>query len=110
MTKDVFVAIFILTGSALAFTAAIGLLRFPDTLTRMHATTKPQTLGLVLVMVGAIIELNDNIDVGMLVLTALFAFITAPVVGHRLGRVAYQEQRHLDSLISEDELEKPDSD
>jgi hypothetical protein len=32
------------------------------------------------------------------------------VVGHRLGRVAYQEQRHLDSLITEDELEKPDTD
>lgn len=89
---DVVSAVLLLTGSALAVTAAVGLLRFPDTLARMHAATKPQTLGLLLVLAGTAIRLRGNVDVGMLVLAALFQLITAPVIGHRLGRLAYRER------------------
>ena len=69
----------VLGGSTLALTAAIGVVRFPDTLTRMHAATKPQVLGLLLVLVGAAIRLRGNADVGMVILTGLFTLITAPV-------------------------------
>jgi multicomponent Na+:H+ antiporter subunit G len=91
-------AVLVLLGSALALTAAIGVLRFPDTLTRMHAATKPQVLGLLLVLGGATIRLSGNADVGMLVLTAMFTLITAPVVAHRVGQLAYREQRISDEL------------
>ncbi|MGV0798197.1 monovalent cation/H(+) antiporter subunit G, partial [Mycolicibacterium elephantis] len=50
---DVITAVLVLGGSTLALTAAIGIVRFPDTLTRMHSATKPQTLGLLLVLAGA---------------------------------------------------------
>lgn len=93
MITDIVVAVLVLVGSLLALTAAIGVLRFPDTLTRMHATTKPQTFGLLLVLIAAMIRLAGSVDFGMLVLSGLFALITAPVVAHRIGRLAYQEQR-----------------
>ena len=95
---DLLAAILVLAGSALALTAAIGVLRFPDTLTRMHAATKPQVLGLVLVLGGATIRLSGNVDVGMLVLTAMFTLITAPVIAHRVGQLAYREQKVSDEL------------
>ncbi|MCV7217361.1 monovalent cation/H(+) antiporter subunit G [Mycobacterium crocinum] len=95
---DLLAAILVLAGSALALTAAIGVLRFPDTLTRMHAATKPQVLGLVLVLGGATIRLSGNADVGMLVLTAMFTLITAPVIAHRVGQLAYREQKVSDEL------------
>ena len=95
---DPLAAILVLAGSALALTAAIGVLRFPDTLTRMHAATKPQVLGLVLVLGGATIRLSGNVDVGMLVLTAMFTLITAPVIAHRVGQLAYREQKVSDEL------------
>ncbi len=95
---DLLAAMLVLAGSALALTAAIGVLRFPDTLTRMHAATKPQVLGLVLVLIGATIRLRGNVDVGMLVLTAMFTVITAPVIAHRVGQLAYREQRISDEL------------
>ena len=57
-----------LSGSVLALTAAIGVVRFPDTLSRMHAATKPQVLGLLLVLAGAAIRLRGHADVGMLIL------------------------------------------
>ncbi|BBX10169.1 monovalent cation/H(+) antiporter subunit G [Mycolicibacterium aichiense] len=97
-TPDLLAGLLVLAGSALALTAAIGVLRFPDTLTRMHAATKPQVLGLLLVLAGAAIRLSGNADVGMLVLTAMFTLITAPVIAHRVGQLAYREQRVSDGL------------
>ncbi len=101
---DVAAAALVLTGSALALTAAIGVVRFPDTLTRMHAATKPQVLGLLLVLGGAAIRLRDHSDVGMIILTAIFTLITAPVVAHRVGQLAYREQNVSDHLLSIDEM------
>lgn len=110
---DLLAAVLVLAGSALALTAAIGVLRFPDTLTRMHAATKPQVLGLVLVLGGATIRLSGNVDVGMLVLTAMFTLITAPVVAHRVGQLAYREQKvgdelTVDEMRDDTERTKPD--
>ena len=97
-------AAFILTGALLAFTAAVGILRFPDTLTRMHAATKPQIVGLVLILVGTAIHLRFDVNAWMLVLVALFTALTAPVIAHLIGRTAYREQRHRDGLLRVNEL------
>jgi len=102
--SDVAAAVLVLSGSALALTAAIGVVRFPDTLSRMHAATKPQVLGLLLVLVGAAIRLRGNVDVGMLILTGMFAVITAPVVANRVGQFAYREQ-NLRDMLTKDELQ-----
>ena len=101
---DIFAGVLVLGGSTLALTAAIGVVRFPDTLSRMHAATKPQVLGLLLVLGGAAIRLRGNIDVGMLILTGLFTLITAPVVAHRVGRLAYRERNIRDDLLTKDEM------
>jgi multicomponent Na+:H+ antiporter subunit G len=101
---DVLAAVLVLAGSTLALTAAIGVVRFPDTLTRMHAASKPQVLGLLLVLVAAAIRLRGNIDVGMVVLTGMFTVITAPVVANRVGQLAYREQNVRDDLLTRDEM------
>jgi multicomponent Na+:H+ antiporter subunit G len=101
---DVLAAVLVLGGSLLALTAAIGVVRFPDTLSRMHAATKPQVLGLLLVLAGAGIRLRGHPDVGMLILAGLFAIITAPVVANRVGQLAYREQSFRDDLLTKDEM------
>lgn len=101
---DVLAAVLVLAGSLLALTAAIGVVRFPDTLSRMHAATKPQVLGLLLVLVGAAIRLRGHPDVGMLILAGLFALITAPVVANRVGQLAYREQSFREDLLTTDEM------
>ena len=101
---DIVTAVLVLGGSTLALTAAIGVVRFPDTLTRMHAATKPQVLGLLLVLAGAAIRLRGNVDVGMVILTGLFTLITAPVVANRVGQLAYREQNIRDDLLTKDEM------
>jgi multicomponent Na+:H+ antiporter subunit G len=95
---DIVCAVMVLSGSALALTAAIGVVRFRDTLSRMHAATKPQVLGLLLVLIGAAVRLRGHPDVGMIILTGLFTVITAPVVAQRVGQLAYREQNLADQL------------
>ena len=103
---NVLAAILVLGGSTLALTAAIGVVRFPDTLSRMHAATKPQVLGLLLVLCGAAIRLRGNVDVGMVILTGLFTLITAPVIANRVGQLAYREQNFRDDLLTRDEMQE----
>ena len=101
---DVLAGVLVLAGSTLALTAAIGVVRFPDTLSRMHAATKPQGLGLLLVLMGAALRLRGHPDVGMLILAGLFTLITAPVVANRVGQLAYREQSFRDDLLTKDDM------
>ncbi|MFC9896860.1 monovalent cation/H(+) antiporter subunit G [Nocardia sp. NPDC127579] len=101
---DVVAAVLVLTGALLAFTAAIAIVRLPDTLARMHAATKPQVIGLILILTGTALELRSDGQAWMLALTALFTMLTAPVIAHLLGRTAYREQRDRDGLLRINEL------
>uniref|UniRef100_UPI001F4A7365 monovalent cation/H(+) antiporter subunit G n=1 Tax=Klebsiella pneumoniae TaxID=573 RepID=UPI001F4A7365 len=101
---DIVTAVLILAGSTLALTAAIGIVRFGDTMSRMHSATKPQVLGLLLVLAGAAIRLRGHADVGMLILTGLFTLITAPVIANRVGQLAYREQRNRENLLTRGEM------
>uniref|UniRef100_UPI002458FE67 monovalent cation/H(+) antiporter subunit G n=1 Tax=Nocardia abscessus TaxID=120957 RepID=UPI002458FE67 len=47
--------------------------------TRMHAATKPQVVGLILVLVGAALQLRGHGNVWALALVGLFTLVTAPV-------------------------------
>ena len=87
---EVLSAVLLLGGVALAVVAGVGLLRFPDVFSRMHAATKPATLGLLMVAVGAALVLDDGADRSKLLLVAAFQFLTAPVAAHMIGRAAYR--------------------
>lgn len=91
---DVVAAVFLLAGCAFAFFAGLGLVRFPDVLSRLQAGTKPQVTAVVLVMVAAAIRLEGLPVLSMLVIAGLLQMLTAPVSAHLLGRVAYR-RRHL---------------
>jgi multicomponent Na+:H+ antiporter subunit G len=97
--------ILIIFGAVLALTAAIGIVRFPDTLLRMHSATKPQVIGLLSVLTGTCIRVYDDPNVWMLALVGLFTLLTAPVIAHLIGRTAYREQLHRKDLLVVNELE-----
>ncbi|SFA47271.1 multisubunit sodium/proton antiporter, MrpG subunit [Rhodococcoides kroppenstedtii] len=103
--SDIVTGTLIFLGSLLALTAAIGVVRFPDTLSRMHAATKPQVVGLVLILLGAFNSLRGNVDIWMIALVGIFTVLTAPIIAHTVGRVAYREQRMRSDLFMVDELE-----
>jgi multicomponent Na+:H+ antiporter subunit G len=107
---DVAASLLGLAGAVLALTAAIGVVRFPDTLARMHSATKPQVLGLILVLIAALFRLRGSHDAGMVTVSIIFTLITAPVVAHRVGRLAYQEQDMTEVLAVDQLVELTDED
>lgn len=86
---DVIAGALIVAGCLLALLGGVGVLRLPDVFGRMHAATKPPTLGLVLVAAGAILRVDSLADVTFLVLVVGLQFLTAPVGAHLVGRSAY---------------------
>ena len=66
--------------------AAIGIVRLPDLLTRMHASTTAGTLGALLVLVGLGLHQGDAPVITKAVATALFLLLTAPIAAHMIGR------------------------
>lgn len=104
VVADVVVAACFLVGSSLAAVAGIGLIRFPDLLSRMHAATKPQVLGLVLMITGLAIELRSPAVLGTLALVVMFQLITAPVAAHMIGRAGYRTGKVRGDLLVRDEL------
>lgn len=101
---DVIAAVCVLSGVSLGLLAAIGIHRFGDVFARMHAATKPATLGLVLVMVGAGLRADDPETAVKLALVAVLQFITAPIGAHMVGRAAYQAGAELSDETAVDEL------
>lgn len=108
---DILSLTFILLGALLAVSTALGVVRFRDTVSRMHASSKPQTMGLALTLIGVILhiivhgDLSIQVrgDLGMLVLIMLFALMTAPVIGNRISHVAKRE-----GLIDREALSRDD--
>lgn len=101
---DVVSAVCFLGASLLALVAGIGVTRFPDLLARMHAATKPQVLGLALMIVGLAVHLRDPRVLGALVLVLVFQMLTAPVSAHMVGRAGYRTGKVRSDLLVVDEL------
>ncbi len=75
-------------GASLFVIAAIGVNRLPDFYSRAHAATKPDTLGLICMLLG--LAIYDGLDLNTLkmLLIVLFVFLANPVASHALGRAA----------------------
>ncbi len=88
--REYAVVILILIGALLCLTAAIGLLRFRDVPTRLHAATKPQVLGLILICIAIALSLESWAVAAFLVPVVLIQLATAPMSAHMVGRQAYR--------------------
>lgn len=101
---DAVAAVLLLVGVALSIIAGIGLQRFPDVFARMHAATKPATLGLVLILAAAAFRVEEGGAVAKLLLVIVLQFFTAPVGAHMVGRAAYRTGTELSPATTIDEL------
>ncbi len=87
--KDVVIAIAWLAGSGFALLAAIGVLRMPDAFTRMQASTKASTLGLGLLLLGAVFLAPDLGSIVRIASIGAFVLLTTPVAAHVIARSTY---------------------
>lgn len=80
---------FLIAGSLFTMLGGIGVLRFDDVMSRMHAAAKAPTLGLLLVSIGAAIEIGTAHAIATLVLVVILQLLTSPVATHVLGRASH---------------------
>ena len=86
-------AAFIATGVIFFVAGVVGLLRFPDTLTRLHALTKADNLGLGLIVLGLLPRTADGLAAGKLVIIWLLVMLASATVSQLVGRAARHEEQ-----------------
>nr|WP_314842259.1 monovalent cation/H(+) antiporter subunit G [uncultured Microbacterium sp.] len=105
---DVTVLVLILVGAILCLSAAVGLLRFRDVPSRLHAATKPQVLGLVFICLAIALSMRTvgGILLGLALVApvVLMQFATAPLSAHMVGRQAYRNGTTDERSLIVDEL------
>ena len=102
---DAVSAVLMILGALMSLAAAVGLLRFPDLLSRMHAATKPQVLGLFLLLASIGLQLRTWWVWPVLLVAWIFQLLTVPVSAHMVGRAGYRTKHLHRELLSSDELE-----
>jgi multicomponent Na+:H+ antiporter subunit G len=104
MIQDTITLVMIAGAGLLSLAAAVGALRFPDLLSRMHAASKPQLFGLVLVMFAVTVQVFQWGPISTMLLIVLFQLFTVPVAAHMVGRAGYRTKHLRRSMLYRDEL------
>ena len=87
---SVITAVLLLSGGLFALAAAVGVLRLPDVLIRMHASTKAGTLGCGLILVALAVHSGETTVITRAIVAIVFLLLTAPIAAHMIGRAAYR--------------------
>ena len=84
--------LFLLIGSFLCLTGGLGILRFPDFYTRMHAVGITDTLATAMILIGLILHNPDfMVDVKLVIILFMTIFIS-PTASHALANAARYDE------------------
>lgn len=103
------ILLLLLFGSFFSFTAGIGLIKFSNLLSRLHAQSKPQTTGLLLVVLSFAIQksIQGNLyAVFLIFLVLLFQIITIPAATITLSWAGYKSKHFNKSVLFYNDLIK----
>jgi multicomponent Na+:H+ antiporter subunit G len=102
LTREVFALFFFAFGMFFTLVGVVGILRLPDAFSRLHASGKVGTLGLLGLLIGVGVIIPGSIF--KLVVLGLFVAIVAPVNSHAIAKAdkeyTIRQQRQRDSSIS----------
>ncbi len=86
--RQIVVYVFLLAGSYFLLSTAVGMIRFPDLYTRLHAATKCLIAGGISVLIGCIVQGGINFDSLKLIVIILFLLLTNPIATHVIARLS----------------------
>lgn len=88
-----FAAISLLIGSGFVLVGVIGLLKFNDPMTRLHAPTKVGTVGIGMLLLGSMVHSSVLGETSIHELLIMgFLFVTAPISAHFIAKVSIHRQ------------------
>ena len=90
----VIIDIFIVGGCFFALAGAVGVVRMPDTFSRMQSSTNITTLGVLLTLVGALLYCifvwQSWASAAKVIMIGVLTILANPVGGHAMARAAYR--------------------
>lgn len=98
------VAVLLILGAFFAFIAALGVIRFPDFYSRMHAATKAGAFGASLLLLAAAIHFGSVRAIVTASFIIIFFYLTTPVAAQTLAQAAYRRGVELWSKTGRDQL------
>ena len=93
LALDIFTVVAVSAGAFFFMAGTVGLLRFPDTMTRLHALTKVDNLGLGLIVVGLLPRTEGLLGALKLLSVWIFVQLSGAIVSQLVARVARREGR-----------------
>ncbi len=90
---DVFSIVAIVGGLVFFLAGTVGLLRFPDAYTRLHALTKADNLGIALVVIGLLPQMDGVLAALKLVLVWLLVMLSSAAVAQLIARSVRRQER-----------------
>ncbi len=90
LMTDLLTAVLLIAGAVFFLAGTVGLLRFPDVYTRLHALTKADNVGLGLVILGLALQAESWAVVGKLLLIWLLVLLAGASVAHLVATAARQ--------------------
>lgn len=88
-------AILMSAGALLVLSGALGLLRFPDFYTRVHAAGVTDTAGAGLILIGLLLQADHWSVAVRLVIIMIFMALSSPTASHLLGQAARRDGVHV---------------
>jgi len=99
---------FVVSGSIFVIIGGIGLLRFPDFYTRIHAAGITDTMGAWLILIGLMFSSGWTLVTAKLVMLLIFLVMTSPLASHALAKAAFM--RGLRPMLGSDLVREDDDD
>lgn len=90
---DIFTIVMLCGGAFFFLAGTVGLLRFPDSLTRLHALTKVDNLGLGLIVLGLLPQVDSLLAGLKLILVWLLVQTSSAMAAQLIARMARAERR-----------------
>jgi multicomponent Na+:H+ antiporter subunit G len=90
-----------LLGAMLVLVSAVGVVRLPDVLARLHALAKASTLGLLLLLAGAAVNLTNLNALTSVVLAGILHLLASPPGSNMVSRAAYLEEGLPEDAVDE---------
>lgn len=85
---DIISAILLIAGVFFGLSGAIGLFRFPDFFTRVHASSVTDSIAAILIIGGLLLQTSFDLNTAKLIFILLFLMITSPTASHALAKSA----------------------
>lgn len=101
---DLAAALLCLAGALLCLTAAVGLVRFPDLVSRIHPAAKPQSLGILVLLAGVALHVRTLSATFLLALITILQMMTVTLSSHVVARTGYRAGLVVPSSLVADEL------